>query len=79
MKMANIRFPIKMSGNRWLQRDTVKRSGSRAPRLPRFEALQPGSALAADDPGSYDDNGRVKTTRTYNKGDLTRQVGVMDM
>ena len=38
----------------------------------RFEALQPGSALAADDPGSYDDNGRVKTTRTYNKGDLTR-------
>lgn len=38
----------------------------------RFEALQPGSALAADDPGNYDDNGRVKTTRTYNKGDLTR-------
>ena len=38
----------------------------------KFALLQPGSALAANDPGTYDENGTSMTTTNYNPGTLTR-------
>ncbi|WP_297094587.1 DUF4859 domain-containing protein [uncultured Draconibacterium sp.] len=38
----------------------------------KFALLQPGSALAANDPGTYDENGTSMTTSNYNPGTLTR-------
>ncbi|WP_321372508.1 DUF4859 domain-containing protein [uncultured Draconibacterium sp.] len=38
----------------------------------QFAAIQPGSALAANDPGTYDENGTSMTATNYNPGTFTR-------
>ena len=38
----------------------------------KFDGMQPGAALAADDPGTYVDEDKSFTTRKYNSGSITR-------
>lgn len=40
--------------------------------LVEFNGIQPGSALAPNDPGNYSDDGKNGTTKKYNDGQLTR-------